>query len=54
MTNIVNYAVTHFRYVVPMTIDGEPTNKILKRLNTDLRAIGSSVEIDWEVAIMAI
>ena len=46
MTNSVDYTASHFRYPVPTPITGEPTNKTLKRLKTELRANGSSVETD--------
>ena len=43
MTN-VDYAATHFKYPTPTPINGEPTNKSVKRLKTELRANGSSVD----------
>ena len=46
MTNSVDYTATHFRFPVPTPINGEPTNRTLKRLKTELRANGSSVETD--------
>ena len=46
MDTNVNYAATYFNYLVPTPIDGEPTNKSLKRLKTELRANSSSVDTD--------
>ena len=43
MTNI-DYTATYFKYPTP--IHGEPTNKLLKRSKTELRANASSVDID--------
>ena len=45
MTN-VDYATTYFKYPVPSPIHGEPTNKTLKRLITESRANGSSIDTD--------
>ena len=45
MTN-VNYATLYFKYPVPTPINGEPTNKKIKRLKHELRANVSSVDID--------
>ena len=45
MTN-VDYATLHFKYPVPTPINGEPTNKTIKRLKQELRANVSSVETD--------
>ena len=42
----VDYAATYFKYPVPCPINGEPTNKTLKRLKMELRANGSSVDTD--------
>ena len=44
MPNNVDYASTYFKYPVTSPINGEPTNKSLKQLNTKLRANNSSVE----------
>ena len=46
MTSNVNYTATYFKYPVPSPINGEPTNKTLKRLQKELRANSSSVETD--------
>ena len=46
MTNNVDYAATHFKYPTPTPINGEPTNKSVKRLKDELRANGSSVDTD--------
>ena len=46
MVTNVDYAATYFKYPVPSPINGEPTNKTLKRLKTELRANGSSVDTD--------
>ena len=45
MTN-VDYAATYFKYPTPNPIHGEPTNKSLKRLKTELRANSSSIDTD--------
>ena len=45
MTN-VDYATLYFKYPVPTPINGEPTNKTIKRLKQELRANASSVETD--------
>ena len=45
MTN-VDYAATYFKYPTPNPIHGEPTNKTLKRLKTELRANISSIDTD--------
>ena len=42
----VDYAATYFKYPVPSLINGEPTNKTVKRLNTEVHANGSSVDTD--------
>ena len=42
----IDYASSYFKYKTPTPIRGEPTNKALKRLQTELRANASSVEID--------
>ena len=42
--NNVDYANVYFKYKIPTSINGEPTNKTLKRLKTELRANGSSVD----------
>ena len=46
MTVNVDYAATYFKYPTPTPINGEPTNKTVKRLKTELRANGSSVDTD--------
>ena len=43
MTNL-DCTTTHFKYPVPSPINGEPTNKTIKILKTELRANGSSVD----------
>ena len=45
MTN-VDYATLYFKYPVPTTINGEPTNKTIKRLKQELRTNTSSAETD--------
>ena len=42
----IDYASSYFKYKTPTPIRGEPTNKALKRLQTELRANASSVETD--------
>ena len=44
--NNVDYANVYFKYKIPTPIHGEPSNKTLKRLKTELRANGSSVDTD--------
>ena len=47
MTNSnINYCATYFKYPTPTPINGEPTNKSLKRLKTEPRANSSSVDTD--------
>jgi len=46
MTTNIDYATLYFKYPVPTPINGEPTNKTLKRLKQELRANASSVETD--------
>ena len=46
MNTNVDYATLYFKYPVPTPINGEPTNKTLKRLKQELRANSSSVETD--------
>ena len=46
MTQNVYYATTYFKYPVQFPINREPTNKILKRLKTELQTNSSSVDID--------
>ena len=46
MTTNIDYANLYFKYPVPTPINGEPTNKTLKRLKQELRANASSVETD--------
>ena len=43
MTSI-DYTATYIKYPTPNTIHGEPTNEMLKGLNTELRANSSSVD----------
>ena len=45
-TGTVDYAASYFKYKTPTPIRGEPTNKSLKRLLSELRANASSVETD--------
>ena len=45
-TNHIDYAASYFKYPIPTPINGEPTNKLLKRLKTELRANASSVDTD--------
>ena len=45
MTN-VDYAATYFKYHTPNPIHGEPINKTLKWLKTELRANSSSIDTD--------
>ena len=52
--NNVDYANVYFKYKIPTPINGEPSNKSLKRLKTELRANGSSVDTDLGGEIMAI
>lgn len=42
----IDYAALYFKYKIPNPINGEPTNKSLKRLKTELRANASSVDTD--------
>ena len=46
MTTNIDYAATYFKYPTPTPINGEPTNKALKRLKNELRANASSVDTD--------
>ena len=46
MNTNVDYATLYFKYPVPTPINGEPTNKTIKRLKQELRANSSSVETD--------
>ena len=45
MMKNIDYTATYFKYPSPTPIHGEPTNKSLKRLKTELRASASSVDI---------
>ena len=45
-TGTIDYATSYFKYKTPTPIRGEPTNKALKRLKTELQANASSVESD--------
>ena len=45
MTN-VNYATLYFKYQVLTSINGEPTNKSIKRLKTEIRVNACSVDTD--------
>ena len=42
----IDYATVYFKYSTPTPITGEPSNKSLKRLKTELRANASSVDTD--------
>ena len=42
----IGYAAMYFKYKTPKLITGKPTDKSLKRLNTELRANISSVDSD--------
>ena len=42
----IDYASLYFKYKTPTLTQGEPTNKALKRLQTELRTNMSSVETD--------
>lgn len=44
--NNVDYASVYFKYKLPTPINGEPSNKSLKRLKTELCANGSSININ--------
>ena len=46
MMNNVDYTTLYFKYPVSIPINGEPTNKLIKRLKTEIRANASSVDID--------
>ena len=46
MNTNVDYVTLYFKYPVPTPINGEPTNKTIKRLKQELRASALSVEID--------
>ena len=46
MTSNIDYVHTYFKYPTPTPINGEPTNKSLKRLKNELRANASSVDSD--------
>ena len=46
MTTNIDYTTLYFKYPVPTPIYGKPTNKILKRLEQELRVNASSVETD--------
>ena len=43
---MIDYAALYFKYKTPTLIYEEPTNKLLKRLQTELQANASSVETD--------
>ena len=43
---IIDYAASYFKYKTPTPIRREPTNKALKRLQTELQANASSIETD--------
>ena len=45
MTNF-GYMTLYFKYPVPTTINGEPTNMSIKRLQTEIRANANSVNTD--------
>ena len=42
----IDYAAAYFKYKTPTPIRGQPNNKSLKRLQTELQASGSSVDTD--------
>ena len=44
MTTNVDYDATYFKYLKPTPINGEPTNKILNRLKTEIRGNTSNVD----------
>ena len=44
----VDYAASYFKYKTPTPIQGDPTNKTLKRLKQELWANASSVESDLD------
>ena len=48
MNTNVDYVMIYFKYPVPTPINGEPTNKTIKRLKQELCANASSVETDLE------
>ena len=41
---MIDYAALYFKYKTPTQIRGEPTNKLLKRLQTELQTNASLVE----------
>ena len=43
---IIDYVATYFKCKTPTAMRGEPTNKVLKRLQTELQANASSIETD--------
>ena len=43
---VINYAASYFKCETPTPMRGEPTNKALKRLQTELQANASSIETD--------
>ena len=45
-TGNIDYATVYFKYRNPTPINGEPVNKTLKRLKTELRANASGVDTD--------
>ena len=47
MNTSADYAATYFKYPVPTPINGKPTNKSLKKRNTELRTNASSVDTDF-------
>ncbi len=46
MMGVIDYAASYFKFKTPTPITGEPTNKALKRLKSELQANASSVETD--------
>ena len=50
----IDYATLYFKYMILNPINGEPTNKLPKRLKTELRANASSVDTDIGGEIMDI
>ena len=43
----VNYVMVYFKYPVSTLINGELTNKMIKRLEHEIRANANSVDIDF-------
>ena len=49
----VDYSSSYFKYKTATPIQGEPTNKTVKKLKLELQANASSVETDLGGGIMA-